>query len=170
MSLDELAAKQAITETLFRYCRSLDRMDVPLYATVFAPGAALNYGDYFSGTAEEFRDWVWAAHEGMQAHSHQITNVLVELDPAGDAAVSEAYVTVCLRTRPAGGVVTDIVDRGRYLDRWARGKDGAWRIARRAYRSDVQQISDAGSSPPPGAIRDPSDPSYELFGAPATPR
>lgn len=166
MTLDELAAKQAITEVLYRYCRSLDRMDVALYGTVFAPGAPLDYGDYFSGTAEEFRDWVWAAHESMQAHSHQITNVLVELDPSGDAAVSEAYITVCLRTRPAGGAVTDIVDRGRYLDRWSRGPNKEWRIAARRFRSDVQQISDAGSSPAPGAVRDPTDPSYELFGAP----
>jgi ketosteroid isomerase-like protein len=164
VTVEELAAKQAITEALYRYCRSLDRMDVTLYATVFAPGAALDYGQHFSGTAEEFREWVWAAHAGMQAHSHQITNVLVEVDASGDRAVSEAYVTVCLRTRPSGGTVTDIVDRGRYLDRWTRGGDGGWRIAQRRFRSDVQQISDAGSSPPAGAVRDPSDPSYELFG------
>ena len=164
MTLDELAAKQAITETLYRYCRSLDRMDVALYATVFAPGAELDYGEHFSGTAEEFREWVWTAHEGMQAHSHQITNVLVELGPSADRAVSEAYVTVCLRTRPAGGSVMDIVDRGRYLDRWTRRTDGSWRIAQRRFRSDVQQVFDADSSPPPGAVRDPSDPSYELFG------
>lgn len=164
MSLDELTAKQAIHEALYRYCRSLDRMDVALYATVFAPGAELDYGDHFAGTAEEFREWVWTAHEGMQAHSHQITNVLVELDPSGARAVSEAYVTVCLRTRPVGGAAMDIVDRGRYLDRWTKGRDGSWRIAHRRFRSDVQQLSDAGSSPPPGAVRDPSDPSYELFG------
>ena len=139
-------------------------MDVALYATVFAPGAALDYGELFTGTAEEFREWVWSAHQGMQAHSHQITNVLVELDPSGDRAVSEAYVTVCLRTRPAQGVVTDIVDRGRYLDWWRRGGDGDWRIAARRFRSDVQQVSDAGSSPPPAAVRDRGDPSYELFG------
>ncbi|HET6809722.1 MAG TPA: nuclear transport factor 2 family protein [Acidimicrobiales bacterium] len=140
-----------------------------LYGTVFMPGATMDYGDYFSGTAEEFRDWVWAAHEAMQVHSHQITNVLVELDSSGGAAVSEAYVTVCLRTRPSGGTVTDIVDRGRYLDRWSKGPDNEWRIAARRFRSDVQQLSDAGSSPSPVAARDPSDPSYELFRAPAGP-
>ena len=139
-------------------------MDTALYSTVFRPGAALAYEDYFSGTAEEFREWVWAAHEGMQGHSHQITNILVEVDLDAGRAASEAYVTVCLRTRPGGTGVTDIVDRGRYLDRWVRDDAGAWRISARRYCSDVQQVSGAASAPGISAVRDRSDPSYELFG------
>jgi hypothetical protein len=73
-------------------------------------------------------------------------------------------VTVCLRTRPdAGGAVADIVDRGRYLDRWRRNSDGSWRIAVRRYVSDIQQLSDASMSPPPTAVRDSTDPSYSLL-------
>jgi hypothetical protein len=164
MTTDEVAAKQAITEGLYRYCRSLDRMDAELFGRVFEPGAPLDYGEHFSGTAEQFRAWVWAAHDGMQVHSHQITNVLADVDVAARSAVSEAYVTVCLRTKPdpSGGVV-DIVDRGRYLDRWRMGDDGAWRISARRYASDIQQTSDASGAPPVRARRDRTDPSYELF-------
>jgi hypothetical protein len=165
MTSEELLAKQCVTEGLYRYCRSLDRMDRSLYGTVFEPGAALDYGDYFHGTAEEFCDCVWTAHEAMQAHSHQITNVLADVDPAAGRAVSEAYVTVCLRTKPdSRGAVIDIVDRGRYVDRWVRSTDGGWRIVARQYLSDIQEVIDASASPPTVAVRDRTDPSYELLG------
>jgi hypothetical protein len=165
VTVDELMAKQAIAEGLYRYCRSLDRMDKELYGTVFEAGARLDYGDYFVGTADQFSEWVWAQHEGMQAHSHQITNIIAGVATGEGRAESEAYVTVCLRTRPDGaGKVVDIVDRGRYLDRWRKDSDGAWRIAVRRYVSDIQQVSDASMSPPPTAIRDTTDPSYSLLG------
>jgi ketosteroid isomerase-like protein len=165
MTVDDLMAKQAIAEGLYRYCRSLDRMDRGLYGKVFEAGAQLDYGAYFEGTAEQFCEWVWYQHEGMQAHSHQITNIIADVDAAEGRAASEAYVTVCLRTKPDGaGKVVDIVDRGRYLDRWRRSSDGSWQIAVRRYVSDIQQVSDASMSPPPTAVRDSTDPSYSLLG------
>lgn len=164
MTLEELSAKQAITEALYRYCRSMDRMDAELYRSVFTFDADLVYADYFQGTMEDFKDWVWEAHARMQTHSHQITNILIELEPSGDRAVSESYVTVCLRTKPEGGRVTDIVDRGRYLDKWVKGEDGEWRIIEREFLDDVQQVIDASHLPEPEVARDRSDPSYELFG------
>ncbi len=165
MTSEELLAKQSVTEGLYRYCRSLDRRDRSLYGAVFEPGAVLDYGDYFHGTAEEFCDWVWAARKAMQAHSHQITNVLADVDGVAGRAVSEAYVTVCLRTKPdSSGAVVDIVDRGRYAGRWVRGADGGWRIAARRYLSDIQEVTDASASPSTAAVRDRTDPSYELLG------
>jgi SnoaL-like domain len=164
VTIDDLLVKQAIAEGLYRYCRSLDRMDRELYGRVFEAGARLEYGDYFSGTAEQFCDWVWDQHLATQGHSHQITNITTEVEPSEARAASEAYVTVCLRTKPnAAGAVVDIVERGRYLDRWTRDTDGSWRIASRRYVTDIQQVSDGSTSPPPAILRDANDASYGLF-------
>jgi SnoaL-like domain len=164
-ALDGLLAKQAITEVLYRYCRGLDRMDRALCDTVWHPGGTGDYGAIFSGTGAEFLDWVWPVHAAMRRHSHQITNVLVEVD--GDRAISEAYVTVCLRNEAEPGRLVDIVSRGRYVDRWAR-RDGRWAIEHRRYVDDITNVHDVPESPMTdgthtGAARDRTDPSYELF-------
>jgi len=161
--LDILASKQAITEVLYRYCRALDRMDADLARSVWHPGGTADYGAMFQGSGDGFMEWVWEAHGSMQAHSHQITNVLIEVD--GDEARSEAYVTVALRTLPNDGVVTDIVSRGRYLDRFSR-RAGRWAIDHRRFVEDLQHLQSGGGD---AAVkvdgrRDREDPSYDILG------
>jgi hypothetical protein len=95
-AVDVLVAKQAITEAIYTYCRALDRMDWDLAHTVWHPDGTADYGpNMFQGTGPGFIEWVWAQHAGMMGHSHQITNILIEVD--GDRAASEAYVTAALR-------------------------------------------------------------------------
>ncbi len=164
--VDVLVAKQAITEVLYRYCRGLDRMDREVALSVFHDGATADYGPLFAGTGVEFVDWVWTAHQGLDNHSHQITNVLIDVN--GDRAVSEAYVTVALRTKPDDGNIVDIVDRGRYLDRWAR-LDGRWAIEERRFVEDFQAIYPVPLNPGTDGSaatgrRGPDDPSYGVFG------
>jgi hypothetical protein len=160
---DTVAAKQAITEMLYRYCRGLDRMDRDLALTVWHPGGGAHYGGIFDGTGEGFIEWVWQAHAGFERHSHQITNVLIEVD--GDTAVSEAYVTVVLRMRGDGDQFTDVESRGRYLDRWSR-QDGRWAIDDRSYVNDFTTSRDVPESfalEETDARRDRDDPSYSVL-------
>jgi hypothetical protein len=119
--LQELADHSAIRSVLNRYCRGLDRMDKAMSYGVFSDDASAHYHDLYEGSGHGFVDWVWVAHEQMERHSHQISNILIELD--GDKAVSEAYVTITLWTQPPD--TREIVCRGRYLDRWER-RDGGW--------------------------------------------
>jgi hypothetical protein len=160
----ELVAKQEITEVLYRYCRGLDRMDRALADTVWHVDGTADYVGMFDGTADGFLDWVWVQHEALYRHSHQITNILIEVD--GDRAASEAYVTVALRIK-AGEDRTDIVSRGRYLDRWSR-RDGRWAIDARVYVEDLQSVTPLGpvasADASPASRRDREDPSYAVLG------
>ena len=163
--LAELAAKQEITEVLYGYCRGLDRMDRALAARTWHDDGTADYLGMFTGTGEGFLEWVWAQHEALYRHSHQITNILIEVD--GDRAASEAYVTVALRAKD-GDQRTDIISRGRYLDRWSR-RGGRWAIEHRVHVEDLQSLvplpaveSVDGS---PASRRDRDDPSYGVLGA-----
>ena len=128
-------AKQEIRDVLSRYCRGLDRMDKEMTYSVWHDDGTALYYDMFEGSRNGFVDWVWELHESMQCHSHQITNVLTEVD--GNAAVSEAYVTVVLWTlADSQGKQMEIVGRGRYLDRWSR-RQGRWAIDHREYVADM---------------------------------
>lgn len=161
-ALTVLQAKQAICDVLSDYCRAMDRMDRSLALSVWHPQATCEYVDMYTGSGTGFVDWVWSAHEGMLRHSHQITNVSIKVDADGKRAVSEAYVTVVLWTQPAEAP-TEVISRGRYLDRWA-WRDGRWAIEQRLYLQDLL----TQSSLPPTALascaeasrRDRSDPSY----------
>jgi hypothetical protein len=166
--IQQLLDKQAITEVLYRYCRGLDRMDRAMAAAVWHPGGTADYGPMFKGSGAAFLDWVWETHTHFSAHSHQIANILISVAPDGDSAYSEAYVTVTLRVPPTGGRVVDIVDRGRYVDRWSR-RDGRWGIEHRHFVEDFQALYDmplnaATDGSATTGRRNPEDPSYEVFG------
>ncbi len=163
--LETLVAKQAITGVIYGYCRALDRMDKPAAYAIWHPDGTADYGeDIFRGTGRDFVDWVWTAHAAMSAHSHQITNVLIRVN--GDRAVSEAYVTVALRTLPFGDgpEAADIFSRGRYVDQWSR-RDGRWAIDHRSHITDhAVTVPNADPAPhDPRSIRGPEDPSVALF-------
>lgn len=158
----ELLAKQAIREVLHRYCRGVDRMDRPLTRACWHAAGTADYQGMFTGDVEALLDWMWKLHDGMQGHSHQMTNMLIEI--AGERAVSETYVTVTLRTKPGREPVRDILARGRYVDRWSE-RDGRWGIDHRLFLNDWMTSLPVGTAPvsPTVGRRDPSDASYAAF-------
>ena len=127
-----LAAKHAITEALSRYCVAVDRIDEEAWWQVWHRDARAHYEEIFEGPAANLMTWIFETHRACEATSHQVSNVLIDVD--GPVARSESYVTACVR---AGG--NDIVARGRYLDVWS-SREGAWRIDERRYRSDIIQV------------------------------
>jgi len=157
-----LIHKAEIRDVLSRYCRGLDRMDKEMAYGVWHPGATAFYDGIYEGTGRGFIDWVWQAHAAMDRHSHQITNVLIEVQ--GDRATSEAYVTVVLWTLPDSyGRQKELVGRGRYLDRFAR-KSGRWAIEHRTHLLDMSSEYDLDRAEvSEGASRDATDLSFEFF-------
>ncbi|HTJ64605.1 MAG TPA: nuclear transport factor 2 family protein [Alphaproteobacteria bacterium] len=156
----ELLAKQAITEQLYRYCRSMDRMDNDLGRSVFHADATADYGGMYRGTGYGFIDFVYGAHAGMLAHHHQLGNILIAVD--GNRAYSESYVTVTFRRRGENGALLGMSSCGRYLDRWEKRAD-RWAIVDRLYlHLTDESYPVADSQFPTTGARDRTDPSYEL--------
>jgi hypothetical protein len=171
---DDAEAKLEIHEVLYQYCRSMDRMDAALALDCFEPDGELEYSGLYRGSPAGFVEWLWPVHGAMVAHSHMVTNIIVDVTN-GDTAVSEAYVLVTLRIENKGELV-DLIGKGRYLDRWRRF-EGRWRIAHRTYVSDLGTVHPVGTrnfgdlfrTGSPGqqrviaATRDTNDPSYALL-------
>ena len=161
-AIQALIDKAEIRDVLSRYCRGLDRMDKEMAYATWHEGGTAFYDGIFEGTGRGFIDWVWQAHAAMERHSHQITNVLIELH--GERATCESYVTVVLWSQPdEDGRQLELVGRGRYLDRFSK-KAGRWAIEHRTHLLDMSSESILErAAVSEGAARDATDLSFEFF-------
>jgi hypothetical protein len=175
--LGTAAAKSAITEVIYRYCRAVDRMDRDLMVTVFHPGATADYGTTFEGTAEGLIENFWINHPKLAGHSHQVTNILIEVD--ADRASSESYAFGTLWDTADDGTLVVLTAYGRYLDQWSC-KGGTWAIDHRRFIYDLTYVNSPGvnseaagsrlarlassrDASQSAARRDRTDPSYEIM-------
>ncbi|NRA01901.1 MAG: nuclear transport factor 2 family protein [Myxococcales bacterium] len=130
MSLDprvrELIDREAIRETLQRYCRGVDRRDLELLQSVYHPHAWHEHGAY-RRNAREFAALIVESMGQFLCTSHFLTNQRIEL--RGGEADSESYVLAVHRLE-RDGKEFELVMALRYLDRFER-RDGDWRIAER---------------------------------------
>lgn len=161
-----LCATQAIRDALSRYCRGLDRMERETTRDVFHPDATVNYLGMYEGDRDGLIDYVWEQHGALERHSHQMTNVLVDVDVEAGTATSEACLVGAFWTYPdEAGRRFELTSRNRYLDRWAF-RDGRWAVTERVHLLD--QLVSRPMDPPPLPVqgtRDHDDPSYAFFGA-----
>lgn len=164
MSPAEVADRLAITDKLYKYCRSVDRLDVPLGHTVFHEDSVADFPT-FKGTGRGWIDFICVEHLNFLHHSHQVTNVVIDLHDASHAG-SEAYVTAKLRQMVDG----KLVERefcARYIDLWSKrpSRTGAdWAIDRRDCIVDfsaTREVTSLGDDP--RATRDRSDTSYQVL-------
>jgi SnoaL-like domain len=159
-----LADKMAIQEQIRCYCRAVDRLDIPLGHAVFHEDSTADYGkDFYHGPGKGVIDAIIKSHDGLLSHSHQVTNVLIEV--SGDKAGSESYVYGTMRRDAGGGKILQIGIWGRYLDRWEK-REGRWAIARRMVVYDHEELREVA---PMGqeirSARDGTDPSYSFLTA-----
>jgi len=159
---DELLAKQAITEVVFRYARAVDRMDEALLRSVFHPDSRHHH--YFEGPSsapdlpsspEEPGDFVAFALGVLGTFTrthHQLGNTLIEMVGADQARV-ETYFTAFHRMRPRGDPLAaenafdtemDYFVGGRYVDRFAL-RDGEWKIVERTGMTDWTRLEPPAS-------------------------
>ena len=130
MTVEELLAKQEITDLVGRYMRGLDRLDKTLLRSTFHDDASTDYG-FFQGGPDDFVEMAYNALKGHSANHHMIGQVNIELE-SDTLAFGEVYFQAFHR------IVTDDEERdlfisGRYVDRYEK-RDGEWKFA---FRSEV---------------------------------
>lgn len=158
--LTAIADRHAITDLIYRYCRAVDRMDAELGYSIWHADGTADYGeDVYQGSGHGFIDFVNGQHGHTLGHSHQVTNIILELD--GDRAASESYHFAGLRIQ-RGEQVFEITVRGRYIDRWSK-RDGRWGIDHRITIRDFDDMRPVTPMSVTAGRRDPGDPSYAVL-------
>lgn len=159
--LQSMMDRLAILDLIYRYCRSVDRLDVPLGRSIWHHDGHADYGaDVYQGDGPGVIDHICAQHLNTLHHSHQVTNVIFDLD--GDRASSEAYHFAVLRIA-RGDQVSQISTWGRYLDRWSR-RNGFWGLDHRLTIRDFDEIRPVTPLAEHRlGRRDRSDPSYAIL-------
>jgi hypothetical protein len=157
MSAQDVADRLAITDQIYRYCRSVDRLDVAVGHRAFHPDSHADFSPGYVGSGRGWIDHICEKHREFLHHSHQVTNVIIELD--GERAGSESYVYASLQ-RQDGDRVLQHEFWARYVDQWSK-RGGAWAIDRRDCIVDYGTIREVTPLPGnPRSRRDAADPSY----------
>lgn len=151
-SPERVADRLQIQDVMYRWCRSVDRLDRDAMLDVFHPDAIDSHGPYI-GPVDGLVDWIFERHKPIPFSSHFIGNLLIEF-ASPDVALVESYVRT-IQHYPAhaksqlsqltGGAkgpddqAMDMFTSSRYLDRMER-RDGVWKIAHRTLIQDWKQI------------------------------
>jgi hypothetical protein len=141
-AVDDLLAKQEITEVLYRISRGTDRADPALYAAGFHDDGEDHHGLANGPVGNIVANLSKAQH--LVYTQHAISNVLIELD--GDGADVESCFNSSHQARYEDGRLWDEFIRGRYLDRFERRDAGPWKIARRVVVWDWSRIEPSGET------------------------
>lgn len=152
------ADRREIHDTVLRYCRAVDRLDLPGIRAVYAADG-VDHHTGFSGTADDFVAWLGRMLPLLDGTMHLAANHLAEID--GDQAVAETYGTAVHWGTPADEPAMNFTTGFRYVDHFVRTEAG-WRIrerfAVREWTRDVTgrfQVADGGG---PRSTRDDQDP------------
>jgi hypothetical protein len=176
--LSVLLAKDAVRDTIQRYCRAVDRRDWALLESVYHDGAYDDHGPY-KGDVPGFIAWVRLRHEQIAMSMHVVTNCMIEIVD-DEHAVAETYCVAMQRSvagiNPwsadadapvAEDAVFEMRALCRYLDQIDR-RGERWAIAHRVVACEDNWVSQRTSGVifPAGAVlsaRSRADYLYELF-------
>ena len=119
-----MTAEDDIRNLLFRYCEMIDGGDVDGLAELFADATIVaEDGSPIASGRDQVRNMYGAGDRrertsGARSTKHITTNVLVEVDEDGDAAIVRSYWVLLVSTSPDDPVRPVLA--GRYHDRFAR--------------------------------------------------
>jgi hypothetical protein len=76
-SPERIADRMQIQDTMYRWCRSVDRLDFDAMRQVFHPEAVDHHGA-FDGGVEGLIDWIGNRHRTIPFSMHAVSNMLIE--------------------------------------------------------------------------------------------
>ena len=132
----DLIDRELIRDVIYRYCKGIDRLDFDLLFDCFTEDATHQHGDY-SGNNDFFKGLVSDVIANADGTLHTIGTILIDLK--NDEAETESCFVAYHRFPggpdgaapiPTGGVDTDWVVAGRYIDQFVRTNSG-WKISHR---------------------------------------
>ena len=133
LTLDDLLAREEITDVVKALARGTDRLDRELMASCYHPDGTDDH-HVFQGTGTEFAQWVVDTLPHFQATMHFIGPPRIRNE--GDQAKVDTYCVAHHVSKPDDqGQQTDMVLGLRYVDRFER-RDGHWLIAARVCAFD----------------------------------
>lgn len=119
-----------IQNLMARYCELFDEGDIEGYAQLFAHGRFVSSLGATLNGADEIREHVEEGHfvyDGKPGTRHVISNIEIDIDPAGLVATARSYVTVY---QALSGFPLQVIWVGGYRDRFEKA-DGVWQFAER---------------------------------------
>jgi hypothetical protein len=135
-----LSDADQIRNQLYLYAEAIDAGDIDALRTLFEyaeltlEGGATWRGRRSGGDDSQPGPWrATAAGGGPKGTKHVVTNVIITIDPSGDAASTRATFTVL---QAMEGLPLQPIISGRYHDGFRR-IDGAWRFTSRRYIVDL---------------------------------
>jgi SnoaL-like domain len=169
--LQLLLAERDVKNVVLRYCRGIDRMDLPMVRSCYHADAQDHHGDFAGGVDEALR-WVWEVLATYESTVHLVANMLVEIDPGSPKlARCESYGMALHFAGGAGGRKGQAIGF-RWVDdleRWAApGAVPDWRFARRVATTEwIRTFADDEFTPIRAGWRkgrrDRSDAVYDLM-------
>jgi ketosteroid isomerase-like protein len=125
-----LSSERVIENLVASYAFLNDDADIAGLGELFADAVCTLDGTTARGSEEVetlARTIINVGADGRSTTSHEITNIMIEVDEVGGTAIGRAYWTLY---QAVSGTPRQPVLSGRYLDRFER-RDGRWRFAER---------------------------------------
>jgi hypothetical protein len=134
-NLELLLDKEAIRDVLHRYCRGIDRRELPYLREVYFEDATEDHGDY-RGSGKGFVDRPSTIDPRLEMVHHSLGQIMIDMK--GSVALCETYFVCGLIYRPVSEEPYFADLRGRYLDRLEK-RNGDWKISQRVAVLDLTQ-------------------------------
>jgi len=125
-----LSSERAIENLIASYAFLNDDADIAGLGELFADAVCTLDGTTARGSEEVetmARTIINLGADVRSTTSHEITNIMLDIDEVGGTAIGRAYWTLY---QAVSGTPRQPVLSGRYLDRFER-RDGQWRFAER---------------------------------------